>query len=73
MGVYKENAKATLVALLNNIQRSTEREKFVKPVVIEDRIDSVIENIIKEVEQRLLAKSYLGIKSNPLILKSKGN
>lgn len=52
MGTYKENAKSTLVALLNNIQK----EKTLKSIVIEDRVETIIENIIKEAEFRIIQK-----------------
>lgn len=54
MGIYKNNAKQELVALLNNLQK-----KEIKPIIIEDRVDSIIENIIRETIQRINVSSSI--------------
>ncbi len=54
MGIYKNNAKQELVALLNNLQK-----KEIKSIIIEDRVDSIIENIIRETIQRINVSSSI--------------
>ena len=56
---YKNEAIQTLVSLLAKIQKS-EDDKPVKMGVIEDRVSSIIENIIKETEVRVLLKIKRG-------------
>jgi hypothetical protein len=53
---YKNDAIQTLVKLFNDIQKSPEKEKLLKTIVIEDRVSAIIENIIKEAEMRILLK-----------------
>lgn len=54
--LYKDNAVQTLVKLFNDIQKAPEKEKLLKPIVIEDRVTNIIENIIRETEVRVLLK-----------------
>jgi hypothetical protein len=72
--IYKDNAVQTLVALLDKIQKTTEKEKLLKTMVIEDRVSSIIENIIRETELRVLLKIKNGaVNVQPVKSKNRSN
>lgn len=48
---HKEEAKHRILSL---IKRS--KKENIKQLVLEDRIDSIIEEIVKEAEQRIIAR-----------------
>jgi hypothetical protein len=54
--LYKDRAKQDLVSVLNKIQQAYITEKRIKPIVLEDYAERIIENIIKEIMLRLKHK-----------------